>query len=58
MNGCRRVDCSNQPMSAAVVGSGTPSTMAARGTPMPSPKRMKSSGCETLQPEIRPVSSS
>src|SRR5262249_7748875 len=29
-----------------------------RGTPTPSPKRMKRSGCDTLQPEMRPVSSS
>ena len=57
MNGCFLVDCSNLSV-AAVVGSGTPRIIASRGTPTLSPKRMKSSGCETLQPEMRPVSSS
>ena len=42
-------------MSAAVAGSAAPSTIAWRGTPTLSPKRMKSSGCDTLQPEMRPV---
>jgi hypothetical protein len=58
MNGRSVVERSNQSMSAAVVASGRPPTMSSRDTPTLSPKRMNSSGCNTLQPEIRPVSSS